>query len=242
MPVTPDMLRKEEGCFAITAERKYYHIGGTFIKRSLRPHEWQTSPFKGTIHIPRQDKQRILNEGACLTFIRANTNIPVPEVYACFEDDYAVYVIMRYVEGVGMNELNDEQRKIVKMELEGHLQTLRGLRSCQIGGPSGLIVPPYRVTLNSYLDKWNLKNVDEDDQMTEDNTLVFCHNDLSQQNVIVDPKSLKIAAIIDWEYAGFYPAFEESRFYERLGPSVASDGEEDDTERLLGYLQSQQKL
>ena len=33
--------------------------------------------------------------------------------------------------------------------------------------------------------------------------LVFCHNDLSANNVIVDPKTLKIAAIIDWEYAGF---------------------------------------
>ena len=240
MPIINNMLRREEGCFAITAERKYYHIGETFIKRSLRPREWQTSPFKGTTHIPRQDKQRILNEGACIAFISANTNIPVPQIYTCFEDDDAVYVVMRYVEGVGMNELNDEQKEIVKKELDGHLQTLRGLQSCQIGGPSGLVVPPYRVTLNSYRDEWNLKKVDADE--TKSNRLVFCHNDLSQQNVIVDPKSLNIAAIIDWEYAGFYPAFFERRFFERLGPSVALAGEEDDTEGLLEYLQSHQKF
>jgi Ser/Thr protein kinase RdoA (MazF antagonist) len=67
---------------------------------------------------------------------------------------------------------------------------------------------------------------------------VFCHNDLSQQNVIVDPLSLKILAIIDWEYAGFYPEFFDRPFYKRLGPSIALDGEEDDTEKLLDFLLS----
>lgn len=56
------------------------------------------------------------------------------------------------------------------------------------------------------------------------------------QNTIVDPISLEIRAIIDWEYAGFYPAFFERKFYERLGPSVALEGEEDDSEKLLAFL------
>lgn len=61
---------------------------------------------------------------------------------------------------------------------------------------------------------------------------------VSIQNTIVDPVSLKIRAIIDWEYAGFYPAFFEREFYNRLGPSVALDGEEDDTEKLQDFLAS----
>lgn len=32
----------DEGCFGMTAERKYYHRGDAFIKRSLRPHEYIT--------------------------------------------------------------------------------------------------------------------------------------------------------------------------------------------------------
>jgi hypothetical protein len=55
---------------------------------------------------------------------------------------------------------------------------------------------------------------------------VFCHNDLSQRNVIVDPQLLKIPAIIDWEYAGLKdPEFFDRQFLKRLGPSIALDGE-----------------
>ena len=61
------------------------------------------------------------------------------------------------------------------------------------------------------------------------------------QNVIVDPVSLKICAIIDWEYAGFYPDFFERKFYERLGPSVAMEGEADDSEKLLAFLNDREK-
>lgn len=66
--------------------------------------------------------------------------------------------------------------------------------------------------------------------------LCFCHNDLSTYNVIVDPESLKINAIIDWEYAGFYPETFEGHFFRRNAPSVAQEGEEDDTEKLLKLL------
>lgn len=66
--------------------------------------------------------------------------------------------------------------------------------------------------------------------------LVFCHNDLSAANVIVDPETLKITAIIDWEYAGFYPPEFEAPFYRRPGPSVALEGEVDDVDALLKVL------
>lgn len=68
---------------------------------------------------------------------------------------------------------------------------------------------------------------------------VFCHNDLSQYNVIVDPERVEIKAIVDWEYAGFYPGFFEGRFYTRPGPSDALDrvGEVSDTGRLLEFLE-----
>jgi len=108
---------------------------------------------------------------------------------------------------------------------------LHGLKSRRVGGPSGLVTPPYRVTLTSPREVWELKESDFDEY-------VFCHNDLSQQNVIVDPVTLQIRAIIDWEYAGFYPEFFDFPFFKRLGPSVALDGENDDTEKLLEFLSS----
>lgn len=66
--------------------------------------------------------------------------------------------------------------------------------------------------------------------------LVFCHNDLSASNVIVDPDTLAIKAIIDWEYAGFYPPEFEAEFFHRPGPSVALPGEVDDVETLLALM------
>jgi Choline/ethanolamine kinase len=45
----------------------------------------------------------------------------------------------------------------------------------------------------------------------------YCHNDLSRHNILVDPNSLKINAIYDWEYSGFYPEYFEGQFYTRWG-------------------------
>jgi len=66
--------------------------------------------------------------------------------------------------------------------------------------------------------------------------LVFCHNDFSTHNVIIDPSTLKVNAIIDWEYAGFYPVEFEGLFFRRPGPSVALEGEADDTDELVDIM------
>lgn len=65
---------------------------------------------------------------------------------------------------------------------------------------------------------------------------MFCHNDLSAHNVIVDPETLKVNAIIDWEYAGFFPEHFEGMFFRRPGPSAALDGEVNDEEQLLKIM------
>lgn len=219
----------EEGCFAMTFERKYYHRGECFIKRSLRPREFRTG-YRG-LHIPRLRKESLMNEAASLRYIRQHTNIPVPTVYCDFEDDDAYYLVTSYVEGVSMSSLPEHQKAVVQGELEIHLATLRTLKSNRLGGPSGIVIPPYRVLRRTEKDHWDLKPSDQEEY-------VFCHNDLSQQNVIVDPETLQIKAIIDWEYAGFFPVRFECPFYIRLGPSVAKEEESDDSLELLEFLES----
>jgi thiamine kinase-like enzyme len=54
-------------------------------------------------------------------------------------------------------------------------------------------------------------------QRSDHDEYVFCHNDF-QQHVIVDPDTLKINSIIDWEYGGFYPAHFEWPFYTQTRP------------------------
>lgn len=70
----------------------------------------------------------------------------------------------------------------------------------------------------------------------EKDDLVFCHNDLSTNNIIVDPKTLKINAVIDWEYAGFFLPEFEGLFFKRVGPSVALKGEHNDEDELYAVL------
>jgi hypothetical protein len=71
---------------------------------------------------------------------------------------------------------------------------------------------------------------------SESEELVYNHGDFSTYNVIVDPVTLKVKAILDWEYAGFYPEQFEGKFFKRVGPSVALDGEENDEDRLLDIM------
>ncbi|KAI1738590.1 kinase-like domain-containing protein [Xylaria scruposa] len=218
---------REEHCISVTPERKYYRWGDTWIKRSLRPTEWQK--HNGYMHVPKFNLERVLNEGACLKFLAEETDIPLPKVYACFEDDGAAYLITEYVEGVGMNDLTGEQQRVVSQELEKHMKTLKTLTSDKWGGPGGLVLPPYRIMRQSNGRPWRMRP-------REKNDLVFCHNDLSANNVIVDPSTLKIKAIIDWEYAGFYLSEFESPFYLRVGPSTALPSEVDDVDVLVKIL------
>ncbi|KJZ72793.1 hypothetical protein HIM_07737 [Hirsutella minnesotensis 3608] len=226
----PSKQIQEEGCIATTFERKYYQRGRAFVKRSLRPNEFRTG-YRG-LHVPRLGKERLINEAESLQFIQQHTDIPVPTVYCHFEDDGAYYLITEYIEGVSMSELPEEQKAIVREELESQRAKLKTLKSCRLGGPSGIVIPPYRVLQRTETDHWCLRPSNQDEY-------VFCHNDLSQQNVIVNQDTLEIRAIIDWEYAGFFPPRFEYPFYARLGPSSAINGEVDDSLDLLQFLHSE---
>jgi aminoglycoside phosphotransferase (APT) family kinase protein len=222
-------MEQEEGCFAATFERKYYHCQGVFIKRSLRPREFRTG--HAGLHVPRLGNETLKNEAACMRYIHEHTKIPVPQLYCDFEDDEAHYLVMEYVEGESMSSLREDQKLVVQEELQKHLAVLRTLRSTRMGGPTGIVIPPYRVERQTASDDWQLRSSNVDD-------FVICHNDLSQHNIVVDPDTLKINAILDWEYGGFFPSNFEMHFFNRPGPSVALGNELDDSLELLQLLES----
>lgn len=50
-------------------------------------------------------------------------------------------------------------------------------------------------------------------QLRTDHRIVFSHGDLSQQNIII--KDMKVAALVDWEFAGWFPEYwEYIKFFE----------------------------
>ncbi|TWU71295.1 hypothetical protein ED733_001955 [Metarhizium rileyi] len=68
---------------------------------------------------------------------------------------------------------------------------------------------------------------------------IFCHNDLSEYNIIVNPETFKIAAIIDWEHAGFFPKYFEAPIYTRHGPDAKLINDKNHVARLLKFLRPQ---
>lgn len=83
-----------------------------------------------------------MNEAESLQFVRKHTDVPVPSGRCHFEDDGAYYLITDYVEGVGMSDLEQEQKTTVRQELDVHVAKLRSLTSSRLGGPSGIVIPP----------------------------------------------------------------------------------------------------
>jgi hypothetical protein len=132
-----------------------------------------------------------------------------------------------------MRDLPEPDKEVVKDELLEHIKTLQSLCSHVPGVPGQeLLCPPLRINTGNW--KVNSCWKPRADLQTQD--YVFCHNDLGQHNIIVDPETLKINAIIDWEYAGFWPKWFEGEFWKRAGPSIALDGEIDDRERCREWL------
>ncbi|GAB1311840.1 hypothetical protein MFIFM68171_02050 [Madurella fahalii] len=195
---------REAGCTGVTPDKKYYEVGNSFIKRTLRRHEWMTTATNWTPSacLP----QRWKTDAAILVYLREKTDIPLPRLQHTFEDDGAFYFSTELVPGVSMSQLTEEQKQVVTKELLEHIATLKSLRS-DTPGPD-----------------------------LEKGSYVFCHNDLGQHNVIVDPETLKINAIIDWEYGGFWPEWFEQPYWKRKGTGAALQGEEDDTERCREWL------
>ena len=128
-----------------------------------------------------------------------------------------------------------------------YLEMLKKFPSNVRGGPAGMATflalsllienPRWRLGITALLRclrtlggrPWQMRN-------RENHDLVFCHNDPLANNVIVDPHCLESRAIVDWEYAGFYPPEFEAPFYRRLGPSSALEGDVDDVDALLQVI------
>ncbi|KAI0970617.1 hypothetical protein F4678DRAFT_473059 [Xylaria arbuscula] len=134
---------------------------------------------------------------------------------------------MDYVEGTSLdkawNDLSDVDRVGITNELRGYLSQLRAIKGSYIGGFGRTPVRDSRrfpsdggpfeseVEWNKFL----LEGATAPEvvqrmvrsQLRTDHEIVFTHGDLHPSNIIV--RDGRIAAIIDWELAGFYPEYHE---------------------------------
>ena len=182
---------REEGCIMVGPDRKYYHTGTAFIKRSLRRHEWTElcgQPSAPSAAMPH----RYRNDAAIVRYLRQHTDIPLPEVQCVFEDDGAVYLVSTFIEGtVNMGDLADAHRRVVEKELLRHVATLKTLRSNRPGVPGqSVMVPPQRVV---GAEGWGFHAGwrGRDDLVGE---FVFCHNDLGESSAVARARADELSA------------------------------------------------
>ena len=170
-----------------------------------------------------------------MEFVRRNTSIPVPKVYDILEDKENIYIVMEYIEGKMLAEvwtrLTSEQKGSIVNQLKGYLAELRALSpphpgrvesvdGTEIGnttigpnrGPFDSVESFHRARGYSHIrsspDKYpRYKDVFNRIKGKKYRT-VFTHGDFSLHNILVN-KDMKIAAIIDWEFAGWYPEYWE---------------------------------
>ncbi|KAL5374369.1 hypothetical protein PMIN02_012268 [Paraphaeosphaeria minitans] len=146
--------------------------------------------------------EELTTELSTLNFISTTTNIPVPKCLGLTEENGLLYLRTERATGVPLDELGSDVAVVHVSEClqSSILPQLRKLRRNTIGSVD-LSLPlllPSRITCRDRRPHWSRKSSINRD-------FVFCHNDLAQHNIFVDPETFKITAIIDWEFAGYFP-------------------------------------
>lgn len=189
-----------------TVERHYTLTDTTFTKRQLREDELVYSVITKKPIRARYDRERLQNEAAALQYITSNTSIPVPKFRRLYNQDGVLHLELNRVPGVELLELFEDgipaaiQKSIERTMNTVILPQLRNLRRNSIGSVNTdlPVFPPSRIYDSNKREEWPQK-------VSDSSEFVFCHNDLSRQNIMVDPETLEITAIIDWEFSGFFP-------------------------------------
>lgn len=184
---------------------------------------------KYTTHNHGMGANDVPNEALALRFVKAQTSIPVPDVISSDWDR----ITMEYIDGQTLKEawpaLTPDQRSGILAQLAGYLAQLRALSGVHLGRLDGqgvilpsmlmrsggpfstvaelhnwLVRPPMHLQAESMY--WHQITT----QLGADCPIVFTHADIAARNIMV--RDGRIVAIIDWEFAGWYPEYWEYVF------------------------------
>lgn len=225
--VTEDLLSTEQAfkqskcVFLDTPRRKVFRHGNIVIKFGLDVDS---------------------SEARTLRFVAETTNIPVPRLYGDhLHSDGTTIIAMEFVEGRILSELWPDLRHEEKMRIVGQLheilKEMRRHRNDTIGGI--LNTPAVDTRMLSYKggpfqseDQFNkflrsdmiaqapkMYRTMLEGSMQNTHDIVLTHSDISPRNIIVHDCQIK--AVIDWEYAGWYPEYWDFvKFFNALDPSL----------------------
>ncbi|KAK9444018.1 Protein kinase-like domain protein [Metarhizium brunneum] len=196
--------------------------------------------------------ERITNEAKALKLVSQQTTIPVPKLleHGKYMDGRR-YLVTELIDGVTLDEF--PSRPCSKPKGEKHadgtsckicsnlaysnalkfiedtvLPQLARLKS-QNRGIDGFVMPPN--WLDPARPPWKGKKHWETLPL-EKPEYVFQHGDIAAHNLMMDPQTLQPKALIDWEYAGYFPpgmerwpgTLDPEAYYNRgtqLAPAIA---------------------
>jgi len=173
-----------------------------------------------------------LEEAANIQYIASWTKIPVPEIVRVHASGQTLYIFMSFIDGTELQDLwptmTIADKTTIANQLKLYMTELRSVES-----PSSLFfgsleshvcidsraatrlnVAEHRLIsseeeFNKFLMK-DLKPYNSDhyydmllSMMRVDHKVVLTHGDFHPRNIIV--KDMVITAILDWEFAGWYP-------------------------------------
>lgn len=242
--MSQDPFRGKYGTFEkITAvqNKEYIYTERSFTKRELLQYADGRGPWW------KWGPSRLNNEYSVLEYLRQHTTIPVP---APFETGYDAqgryFVTMERIYGVPLNQIGKECRvpKDSQHVSSGPcfacadmayynadvfithtvIPQLSALTSTTTGFNGFALPPPRILEYDNSRDSWPTRT-----SATHEYCLV--HGDLAAHNVMMDPRTLQVACIFDWETAGYYPPGMEAETWRMKGMGYYDLFE--DTERIL---------
>lgn len=176
---------------------------------------------------------RIQKEVAIMKFASERFSIPVPKIFGLHTDPNGwVFLVMECVKGqplhIAWRELKQVEKEQVVADLKEYVDRMRLLSGSYIGSlnrepfPEGHAIlkrghcGPFEseeefneallIEFDEYY-KYHTPVIKEMLRQKSGHRIVFAHGDLQTKNVLVHGRH--ISAIVDWEFAGFYPEYWE---------------------------------
>lgn len=186
-----------------------------------------------------RNHERIGNEAKALQLISDRTTIPVPKLidYGTHPDGRQ-YLVTELVRGKPLKEFigNDGAETAYANALDFVENTLmpqlEKLRSNE-RGIDGFVMPPCWICPDVE-PPWKGKTSWKTLPLKEPG-YIFQHGDIAAHNIMMDETTLQVIALIDWEYAGFFPPGME-RWHGTLDQSAYDTRGEDVAQAISDFL------
>ena len=188
--------------------------------------------IRGATQTPWMSRERLVNEYTVLKYIAQKTTIPVPKVLDLGYVDGCLAMTTEWVDGITFDDLDSDLQSTSYLDdyVRGVvLPQLDALTSHVTGTFQGVVLPPRRLFDAYPQRKWCTRTAEKE-------TYHFTHNDLSQHNFLCNKETGKVEAVIDWEFAGFYPSFFEAPLWRAPYHEIKDDPEE--IGKLLSFLEA----